>query len=193
MKADKALEVYLDWYATLLVWAAVLTTLEQAKMAVRRALALTFLDACNGLETEEGPYIRSVDHLNAIMQRGMMLTTPANYHKLFRDLPRPCDQQMYEMSMLYAGCYVATFEARLSLNDRTHLYMLLQGYSPVHLDTDTLNERVQALGSSDPSFRRVVEATEKHTCDGRLICEASDYLWRTEHEKSRRWFTENSV
>lgn len=189
----KALEIYMDWYALLLTWASAVVPVDVAKKVSSRAMGKMFLWAASGMETEEGPYQKSMDTLHSLLSSDLAVRSPEPLAKMFQTLPRPCRRQLYDIAMLYSGVYHAVYGAHLEISGREHIALLISNWTPKLVSVEEAEAKIMNEWGAQHPLRRVFEAFNGHTHDGELICEAADGLWESEYQKGRRWLAESQV
>lgn len=179
--------VYCSLYINLVQWITQYVGREDAKKIVLRALATMFRLACNAYETPQGPYADLCDQVLAgSIQHGFIDPLTEQIWPL-SNVPIPSTNDLYEIAHLYSLVYHACYSTQWSMAEREHIYQWIRLTVPL-LDLDEQNPQAYAdLDSMPAPLRRAVDQARSTRCDGELICQVSDDIWRIEHQKGQSW------
>jgi hypothetical protein len=184
---------YIRWYGLLKAWAMLLVGEAVAARCARRTMAEMFVEACNAVETMDGPYMRSVDVLyrHICMQPGM--NEKIFVGSAFQQMSYPDGELVAYIAKLYAAVYHMSYTAAWTIRDRQEVQIYLRLFDPYPMSQDKIIESLERCGPVTHPFRCGVEAMTNHTHDEELICAASCALWEQEETRGLEWLANSMI
>lgn len=180
-------DAYREWYGLLVGWAQMLVQDVTAARLARRALAFSFLQACNGVETADGPYMASCDELYRLMCLERETSGQIFVASAFSSVPVPDETLLCSIARLYAAVYEAVYVAALSLRDREQVAILIRLFDPVEIPHHKIIERLYDNCPPTHPLRCVVKAATAVPHADELICAAAGQLWQAEDDRGMSW------
>lgn len=180
-------DAYCQWYGLLARWAQMLVQPVTAARLARRAMAYSFLQACNGIETADGPYMASCDELYRLMCLERETSGQIFVASAFNSVPVPDEALLCSMTRLYAAVYEAVYMSQISLRDREQIAILIRLFDPDEVPHHMIIDRLYDNCPPSHPLRCVVKAATQVPHGDELICAAAGQLWQAEEDRGMSW------